>query len=199
LFDRGEAVPVSDVGLISTQEDVIRKPMLNHIAAFSNSVARVYLLVQKTSTDTGWSHFSIVQDLTVTPVLDYYAELTAAGPRFEGISCYKCHSSGPLAIHPAREDLVLDAPLAAAISQHIAEQPRSQFVFPKDSPKPPTGEKLTLKFCTRCHDDGGERDALYQVHAHPIRLLVDFGYMPPNRRLKPEEIAELKAWLERKP
>jgi len=199
LFDRGEAVPVSDVGLISTQEDVIRKPMLNHIAAFSNSVVRVYLLVQKTSTDTGWSHFSIVQDLTVTPVLDYYAELTAAGPRFEGTSCYKCHSSGPLAIHPAREDLVLDAPLAAAISLHIAEQPRSQFVFPKDSPKPPTGEKLTLKFCTRCHDDGGERDALYQVHAHPIRVLVDFGYMPPNRRLKPEEIAELKAWLERKP
>lgn len=124
---------MSDVGLISTQEDVIRKPMLNHIAAFSNSVARVYLLVQKTSTDTGWSHFSIVQDLTVTPVLDYYAELTAAGPRFEGTSCYKCHSSGPLAIHPAREDLVLDAPLAAALSQHIAEQPRSQFVFPKDS------------------------------------------------------------------
>ncbi len=199
LFDRGEAVPVSDVGLISTQEDVVRKPMLNHIAVFSNSVARVYLLVQKTSTDTGWSHFSIVQDLTVTPVLDYYAELTADGPRFEGTSCYKCHSSGPLAIHPAREDLVLDAPLAAAISQHIADQPRSQFVFPKNSPKPPTGEKLALKFCTRCHEDGGERDALYQLHAHPIRVLVDFGYMPPNRRLKPEEIAELKAWLERKP
>ena len=60
-------------------------------------------------------------------------------------------------------------------------------------------EKLALKFCTRCHDDGGDRDALYQLHAHPIRALVDFGYMPPNRRLKPEEIAELKAWLERKP
>jgi hypothetical protein len=27
--------------------------------------------------------------------------------------------------------------------------------------------------------------------------LVDFGYMPPNRRLKPEEVAELKAWLEK--
>lgn len=49
LFNDGQAVPVSDVGLISTQEDVIRKPMLNHISAFSNDVARVYLLVQKQS------------------------------------------------------------------------------------------------------------------------------------------------------
>lgn len=198
LFERGEAVPLSDVGLISTQEDVIRQPMLNHIAAFSNAVARVYLLVQKTASDTHWSYFSIVQDLTVTPALDYYAELRKEGPKFEGTSCYKCHSSGPLAIHPAREDLVLDADLAAAIGRHIAEQPRSRFFFPKDSPKPATGERLTLKFCVRCHDDDGDRDVLYQVHGHPIRVLVDFGYMPPNRRLKPEEIAELKAWLERK-
>jgi hypothetical protein len=199
LFDTGQAVPLSDVGLISTQEDVIRKPMLNHIAAFSNKTVRAYLLVQRTSTDTSWSYFSIVQDLSVSPVLDYFAEINATGPKFEGTSCYKCHSSGPLAIHPAREDLVLDAKLAAAIGRHIAEQPRSEFYFPADSPKPPTGAKLTLKFCTRCHDDDGDRAALYQVHSHSIRVLVDFGYMPPNRRLKPEEIAELKAWLEHKP
>ena len=199
LFDQGEAVPTSEVGLISTQEDVIRKPMLNHIAAFSNSAVRVYLLVQKTASDNGWSYFSIVQDLTVSPVLDYFAEIKKSGPKFEGTSCYKCHSSGPLAIHPAREDLVLDAPLAAAIGRHIAEQPRSQFIFPKDSPKPPTGQPLTLKFCARCHSEDGDRDRLYQVQSHPIRVMVDFGYMPPNRRLKPEEIAELKAWLEHKP
>jgi len=199
LFDRGEAVPTSEVGLISTQEDVIRQPMLNHIAAFSNAVARVYLLVQHTASDTAWSYFSIVQDLTVSPVLDHFAEIKKTGPKFEGTSCYKCHSSGPLAIHPAREDLVLDAPLAAAIGRHIAEQPRSQFVFPADSPKPPTGEALTLKFCARCHSEDGDRARLYQVQSHPIRIMVDFGYMPPNRRLKPEEIAQLKAWLERKP
>lgn len=199
LFDRGEAVPVSDVGLISTQEDVIRKPMLNHIAAFSNSVVRAYLLVQRTSTDQGWSYFAIVQDLTLHPPLDYFAEFRKTGPHFEGTSCYKCHSSGPLAIHPAREDLVLDAPLAAAVSRHIAEQPRSRFFFPEDSPKPPTGAPLALKFCTRCHDDDADRAPLYQLQSHPIRVLVDFGYMPPNRRLKPAEIAELKAWLERKP
>ena len=94
---------------------------------------------------------------------------------------------------------MLDAPLAAAISQHIAEQPRSRFYFPADSPKPPTGQPLTLKFCARCHSEDGDRDPLYQVQSHPIRVMVDFGYMPPNRRLKPEEIAELKAWLEHKP
>jgi len=199
LFDTGNAVPTSEVGLISTQEDVIRKPMLNHIAAFSNSVVRAYLLVQKTASDKGWSYFSIVQDLTVSPVLDYFAEIKKTGPKFEGMSCYKCHSSGPLAIHPARADLVLDAPLAAAISQHIAEQPRSRFFFPEDSPKPPTGKPLALKFCARCHSEDGDRDRLYQVQSHPIRVMVDFGYMPPNRRLKPEELAELKAWLEHKP
>lgn len=198
-FDRGESIPMSDVGLISTQEDVIRQPMLNHIAAFSNAVARVYLLVQKTASDRDWSYFSIVQDLTVTPAVDYYAELRGSKVRFEGTSCYKCHSSGPLAIHPAREDLVLDARLAAALSRHIADQPRSVFHFPPDSPAPPRGEVLGLKFCTRCHAADGDRDALYQVHSHPIRVLVDFGYMPPNRRLKPEEIAELKAWLSQGP
>lgn len=197
-FDRGESVPVSDVGLISTQEDVIRQPMLNHIAGFSNAAVRVYLLVQKTASDKGWSYYSIVQDLTVTPALDYFAELKASGPKFEGTSCYKCHSSGPLAIHPAREDLVLDASLAAALGRHIADQPRSRFVFPSDSPRPPTGSPLTLKFCARCHSEDGDRDTLYQLQSHPIRVLVDFGYMPPNRRLKPEEIAELKAWLDRK-
>jgi len=199
LFKEGKANPLSDVGLVSTQEDVIRKPMLNHIAAFSNSVVRAYLLVQKTASDKGWAYFSIVQDLTVSPVLDYFAEIKKAGPKLEGTSCYKCHSSGPLAIHPAREDLVLDASLAAAFSAHIAEQPRSRFFFPQDSPKPPTGKPLTLKFCARCHSEDGDRDRLYQVQSHPIRVMVDFGYMPPNRRLKPEEIAQLKAWLEHKP
>jgi len=56
-----------------------------------------------------------------------------------------------------------------------------------------------LKFYARCHSEDGDRDRLYQVQSHPIRVMVDFGYMPPNRRLKPEEVAELKAWLEQKP
>jgi hypothetical protein len=46
LFETANAVPVSDVGLISTQEDVVRKPMLNHVAAFANETVRAYLLVQ---------------------------------------------------------------------------------------------------------------------------------------------------------
>jgi hypothetical protein len=198
LFTEGYAIPLSDVGLISTQEDVIRRPMLNHIAAFSNEVVRAYLLVQRTATDKGWAYFSIVQDLTADPITDYFAELKKEGPHFEGTSCYKCHSSGPLAIHPAREDLVIDARLATAIGDHIASQARSKFYFPENSPKPPTGEKLALKFCARCHDDDADRAPLYQVQSHPIRVMVDFGYMPPNRRLKPEEIAQIKGWLDRK-
>lgn len=197
-FERGDSIPVSDVGLISTQEDVVRQPMLNHIAGFSNATVRVYLLVQKTATDTGWSYFSIVQDLTVTPVLDYFAEIQKTGPKFEAQSCYKCHSSGPFAIHPAREDLVLDAPLAAALSRHIAGQPRSRMYFPPDQPPGDAGEDLPLKFCARCHSEDGDRGPLHRLHSHPIRVLVDFGYMPPNRSLKPEEVAELKVWLERK-
>ncbi len=199
LFKQGDSIPVSDVGLISTQEDVIRKPMLNHIAAFSNAVARVYLLVQRTSADKYWSFYSIVQDLTTTPPISYFADLQGDTVKFEGISCYKCHSSGPLAIHPARADLISDVPLAGALNQHIAEQPLSRFYFPAGEKVPDYGKPLGLKFCTKCHEADGERSPLFKVHAHPIRILVDFGYMPPKRRLTPSEIAELKAWLDQKP
>lgn len=199
MFDRGEAVVISDVGLVSTQEDVIRQPMLNHIAAFSNDVTRVYLLVQKTASDVGWSYYSIVQDLTETPVLDYFAELKPGGPRFEAASCIKCHASGPLAIHPAREDLVLDGRLAAALSRHIAGQPRSRMYFPPHEKPPEHGARLELKFCARCHSGEGDRAPLHQLQSHSIRVLVDFGYMPPNRRLTAEEVTELKMWLERRP
>ncbi len=199
LFDQGAAVPISDVGLISTQEDVIRRPMFNHVAAFSNAVARVYLLVQKTANDKGWGYFSIVQDLTTEPPLDYFAQISGAKVKFEGTSCYKCHSSGPLAIHPVRADLVSDAPLAAAISKHIADQPLSRFHFPAGDPPPDYGKPLALRFCSKCHDTDGDRLPLFKVHSHPIRVLVDFGYMPPRRHLTPEEIAELKAWLDQRP
>ncbi len=196
LFDDGKSIPVSDVGLISTQEDVIRQPMLNHIAAFENNAARVFLLVQKTASDDDWSYYSILQDLTTDPPQDHYAHLADTGVKFEGTSCYKCHSSGPLAIHPAREDLVLDAKLAAALSEYIAEQPRSEFHFPAHSPRPKRGKELKLDICAECHSDDGDRAALFQVHSHPIRVMVDFGYMPPDGRLSTEQISELQNWLE---
>jgi hypothetical protein len=198
LFDEGKSVPVSDVGLISTQEDIIRRPMLNHVAGFVNSDVRAYLLVQRTSTDKGWSYFSIVQDLSLDPPLDYFGEIKKEGVKFEATSCYKCHSSGPLAIHPTRADLVLDAKLAAALNQHIAGQPRSRFYIPDDAKQSDYGKPLELKFCARCHAEDGRRAPLFKNQSHPIRVLVDFGYMPPNRRLRAEEIAELKAWLEKK-
>lgn len=199
LFDDGKAIPMSDVGLISTQEDVIRQPMLNHISAFSNSVARVYLLVQKTLSGKGWGYFSIVEDMTVNPPMDYFADMNGRRIRFEKKECYKCHSSGPLAIHPAREDLVIDAALAAAISKHIAKQPLADFYLPPNEQKIDYGKPMTLEFCTKCHDTDGIRQPLYRVHSHPIRILADYGYMPPKHPLKTNEVAELKAWLEEKP
>jgi hypothetical protein len=201
LFSDGKAVPMSDTGLISTQEDVIRRPMLNHISAFSNEVARVYLLVQKTSEGKGWGYFSIVEDLTVDPPVDYFADLNGKDGKeikFEGKECYKCHSSGPLAIHPAREDLVMDGALAAAISRQIATQPMGNFYWPTNEVKPDYGKPMTLEFCTECHEKDGVRQPLYKVHSHPIRILVDYGYMPPKHRLTTEQVAELKGWLEEK-
>lgn len=198
LFDEGASVPISDVGLISTQEDVNRSPMFNHIAAFANATVRVYLLVQKGYRGKKWGYFSIVQDLTVNPALDYYGEFLGDKIKFEGVGCYKCHSSGPLAIHPARADLVSDRLLAAAISKHIAEQPTSRIYWPKSENPPDYGKALELKFCKKCHDADADRSPLFKVHAHPIRILTDFGYMPPKHRLSPEEIAELKSWLNEK-
>jgi hypothetical protein len=199
LFNEGKAVPISDAGLISTQEDVVRRPMLNHIAAFSNAVARVFLLVQKTSTDGGWGYFSIVQDLTTDPALSYFGDLNGKEIKFEGHSCYRCHSSGPLAIHPARGDLVNDPPLAAAIARHIAQQPLGRFRWPTNEAPRDYGEALPLRFCSKCHADDGVRQPLFGVHSHPIRILVDFGYMPPKRSLNSNEITELHAWLDAHP
>jgi len=198
FFKEGKANPLSDVGLVSTQEDVIRRPMLNHIAAFSNEVARVYLLVQKTSTDNGWGYFSIVQDLTLDPPLDYFADMNGKEIKFQGHDCYKCHSSGPLAIHPAREDLVMDARLAAAIGRHIAKGPLSNYYWPPDEKKRDYGQPMTLEFCTECHEKDGVRQPLYRVHSHPIRIYVDYGYMPPKHSLTAAQVAELKTWLEEK-
>ncbi len=120
LFDEGDAIPISDTGLISTQENVIRRPMLNHIAAFSNAVARVYLLVQKTSTDKGWGYFSIVQDLTTDPPVDYFADLNDKEIKFQGATCYKCHSSrNSSAIWPGRRHPCERPAAAAAIYADI--------------------------------------------------------------------------------
>jgi hypothetical protein len=199
LFKEGKANPLSDVGLVSTQEDVIRRPMLNHISAFSNEVARVFLLVQKTSTDKNWGYFSIVQDMTVDPPLDYFADLNGPEVKFEGHECYKCHSSGPLAIHPAREDLVMDARLAAAVGRHIAKGPLSNYYWPPNEKRRDYGKPMAFEFCTKCHDTDAVRQPLYRVHSHPIRIYVDYGYMPPKHPLSPEQIAELKAWLDQKP
>ena len=92
MFEAGECFPVSDVGLISTQEDVVRQPMLNHIAAFSNAVVRVYLLVQQTAGDKDWSYFSIVQDLTVDPPLDHFAQVIGPKVKLKPTSIsQKCH------------------------------------------------------------------------------------------------------------
>jgi hypothetical protein len=199
LFRDGNENPLSDVGMVSTLEDVIRRPMLNHIAAFSNDVARVFLLVQKTATDKDWGYFSIVQDLTLEPPLDYFADMNGPEIRFEGHECYKCHSSGPLAIHPAREDLVIDAALAAAIGRHIAKSPLSNYYWPPSEKKRDYGEPMQFEFCTECHEKEGRRQPLYRVHSHPIRIYVDYGYMPPKHPLTPEQIAQLKAWLNDKP
>ena len=150
LFNDGKSVPISDVGLISTQEDVNRRPMFNHIAAFSNATVRVFLLVQRTSREKEWGYFSIVQDLTLDPPLDYFAEIQDTRIKFEAVSCYKCHSSGPLAIHPVRADLLSDPPLAAALSQFIADQPRFLFTLPQGrrGPGPPVPGSIPSHPCS---------------------------------------------------
>ena len=198
LFDRGDAVAVSDVGLISTQEDIIRTPMYNHVAAFSNSAVHAYLLVQRDAGVRDWGTFAIVQDRSADPPLDYFAEIKGSHVKFEGTACYKCHSSGPLAVHPVREDLVSDVPLLAAINRHIADLPQSRLHFPAADPPGDYGPPLRLKACARCHDADATRGPLFRAQSHPIRVLVDFGHMPPGRRLTPAELAELKSWLDEK-
>jgi len=196
MFDQGKSIPVSDVGLISTEDGPVRRANFNYVAVFANDVANVYLLVQREFGDNHWAYFSIVQDRTTDPPSDHYGRIDGDKVSFRGARCYRCHSSGPLAIHPARPDLVSDAKLMEAINKHIVEQPQSRFVFWKGDPPPDYGKPLAMKACAKCHDTDADRGPLFKVHEHPIRVLVDHGYMPPNRRLTPEELAELRAWLD---
>ena len=92
-----------------------------------------------------------------------------------------------------------DPALAAAISKHIAKQPLSNMFWPTNEPKPDFGKPMALDYCTKCHDTDGIRQPLYRNHSHVMRVLIDFGYMPPKHRLTTNEIAEFKAWLEQKP
>jgi hypothetical protein len=196
LFDAGEAVPISDVGSISTEDGPVRKPMFNHVAVFANDVANVYLLVQREAGDRQWHSFSIVQDKTVQPPADHYGRIEGDRIIFKGARCYRCHASGPLAIHPARPDLVSDPRLAEAINAHIKSQPPSRFVFTPDDPAFHVGKPLAMAACAECHGPDGDRGPLYAFHEHPIRVLVANGLMPPDRSLTADEATELKRWLD---
>ena len=195
LFESGKSTPISDVGLVSSQEDVVRRPMFNHVAGFSNETAHVYLLVQKTTLNEHWGYFSIVQDRTTQPPMNYFAELKEREIKMEAVSCYKCHASGPLAIHPAREDLVNDPALLKDFNDHIAALPLSRMHYPAHDPAPAYGEPLSLPACAKCHAEDADRAPLFRAHAHSIRVLVDFGHMPPRRPLSPADLTTLKAWL----
>lgn len=140
-----------------------------------------------------------MQDFTVEPPVNYFAEIKGAEVKLEAVSCYKCHASGPLAIHPTREDLVNDAALLAAFNEQLVEQPIGRMHYPEHDPAPAYGEPLQLKACAKCHADDGERAALFRAHSHSIRVLADYGYMPPKHQLTPDEIAALKDWLEAEP
>ncbi len=87
----------------------------------------------------------------------------------------------------------------SACSRHIADQLLSRFHFPEDDPSSDYGKPLELKACAKCHDTDGDRSPLFKVHSHPMRVLVDYGYMLPKRALTPGELTELKAWLDKKP
>lgn len=182
LFDAGEAIPVSDVGSVSTEDGPVRRPTFNHVSVFANDVATVYLLVQRESGDRHWHSFSIVQDKTTDPPSDHYGRIEGTRIIAKGGRCYRCHSSGPLAIHPARPDLVSDPRLAEAINDHIKSQPRSRFVFTAGDPEFHLGRPIALAACVECHGPDGERGPLHAFHEHPIRVLVSNGFMPPDRR-----------------
>jgi len=160
MFDQGNSNPVSDVGLVSTEDGPVRKPIFNHVAAFSNDVAHVYLLVQRETGDKHWAYFSIVQDRTTDPPSDYYGRVEVDKVSTRGARCYRCHSSGPITIHPARADLVSDARLAEAINKHIASQPQSRFIFAKHDLPGDLGKPVALKACVKCHDTDGRRAPL---------------------------------------
>ena len=89
-------------------------------------------------------------------------------------------------------------PPCGGAGRHIADQPRSRFVFPSDSPRPPTGSPLTPEVLRPVSFRGRRRDTLYQLQSHPIRVLVDFGFHATQPTAEAGGMPEPKAWLDRK-
>ncbi len=183
--------------LVSLQSSIhAKQPMLNSIVLFSGTTADLWILRQRQMLYDGtdaWHTYGIVVDHSTESSTASYFEVFPTGLLFSGEKCFECHASGPRALRPLRDDLILNRAVADDFNRRIEGYGAVATYFPDRDRASDHGSALTLGFCASCH--GIERGLLYRRQAESIRSLVAVGAMPREGRLTSEQLAELDAWL----
>lgn len=174
----------------------LRLPVLDDIAAYSNTLADIWILRQKKLTgELTWRTYAIVQVKTVSPNVAYFFDIEPGAHLFRGQTCYTCHASGPRVIRPLRPDLIWGGDVAAGFNERIAANGFVEMHFPSNEAAWPRGPALPVEPCVECHTPGGERGPLYRVHSESIRTFVANGAMPRDGQIAAAQMAELEKWL----
>lgn len=182
---------------------VLGEPQIHSVHGFRNESFDVWFLLTKTfgeqkASAEPWDQWALVQDKRAQPHLASFFHYEQGRPVLSNAKadCYRCHSNGPRALDPGRQDLVSGWEYVDEINDYCRGLVGVQADF--DGPRPDFGPELAVSDCTDCHATGADRGPLHRIQAHAIRAAIARGRMPPDGRLSREGALELERWLEAK-
>jgi len=176
---------------------VLGEPQIHSVHGFRNDSFDVWFLLTKTFAGA-WDQWALVQDKRVTPPLASFFHYEQGKPVLSNVKsdCYRCHSNGPRALDPGRQDLVSGWEYVDEVNDYCRSLVGVQADF--DGPKPEFGPELAVADCTGCHATGADRGPLHRIQAHAIRAAIARGRMPPDGRISHEGSIALERWLDGK-
>jgi len=173
---------------------VLGEPQIHSVHGFRNESFDVWFLLTKTFRGS-WDQWALVQDKRGKPnraSFFHYEKGEAVRANAAG-DCYRCHSNGPRALDPARQDLVNGREYLEEVNDYCRSLVGIATDF--DGQRPDFGPELAVAACTSCHATGADRGPLHRIQAHAIRAAVARGRMPPDEPLSREGGLELERWL----
>lgn len=177
---------------------VLGEPQIHSVHGFRNEHFDVWFLLSKTFSGP-WEQWAIVQDKRIEPNVASFFHFAKGRPIASRVAtdCSRCHTNGPRALHPGRQDLVTGGEYLAEVNDYCASLVGVQADF--GGPRPDFGPELAVADCTGCHATGADRGPLHRVQSHAIRAAIARGRMPPDGPLSREGAIAIERWLENKP
>jgi len=173
---------------------VLGEPQIHSVHGFRNDSFDVWFLLTKTFRGS-WDQWALVQDKRVEPNLASFFHYERGKPVISNAKsdCYRCHSNGPRALDPARQDLLHGREYLTEVNDYCRSLVGVETDF--NGPRPDFGAELAVAACTDCHATAADRGPLHRVQAHAIRAAVARGRMPPDGPLTRAAAIELERWL----